>query len=472
MATTKTTVGDIDPEVLRFTAGEDRTWDRELVEADCIGTAAHVVMLSRMDVDPPVIGTGECDAVIEALKDIIRADRAGKFRISEQDQDVHLAVERRLTRELGDTGRRVHTGRSRNDQSAVDLRLYTKRELLELLSETARLAGTLLDWGRERRDVPMPGRTHMQPAMPSSLGLWASAFAEGLLDDLDLLMHVYGTNDRCPLGAAASYGVPLPLDRELTSRLLGFSSPVHNVLHANHTRGKLESLVLAALSQVMLTVSRLSQDLMLFTMPELGYVQLPDDFCTGSSIMPQKRNPDVLELVRARTAGVLSAAGSAAEIMRGLPSGYNRDVQESKGALIKGLADTRACVRILQPLIAGMREDRDALLRGFTPGIFATDRALELVGEGVPFREAYRRVRRELRELDGRDPEEAVKIKDHAGAPAGLDWKVYRKRVRAAERFVRNHTTAFNDAVSDLLKAPWPELAPQSGDRKGAGKGV
>lgn len=281
----------------------------------------------------------------------------------------------------------------------------------------------------------MVGRTHMQPAMPSSVGLWASAWAEGLLDDVSLLMAVFELNDQCPLGSAASYGVPVPIDRQLVSDLLGFSKPVHNVLHANHARGKTESAILAALSQAMLTLSRLSQDLVLFSMPEFGYFRLPAEFTTGSSIMPQKRNPDVPELLRAKAAKVLAYSGLVAEILRAAPSGYNRDLQETKAPFMEGCELAISSLRIMQPLMAGLEVDADALRRAFGPEVFATDRALELVAGGMPFRDAYHAVKADLAGLEGRSPDEALAAKRHLGAPMGLDFAALEGRADEALRW-------------------------------------
>jgi argininosuccinate lyase len=296
----------------------------------------------------------------------------------------------------------------------------------------------------------------MQPGMPSSVGLWATAHAESLLDDCSLLIGAHDLNDQCPLGSAASYGVPLPIDRLLTAELLGFSRPTHNVLYANNGRGKMESVVLGAMSQVMLTLSRLAQDLMLFTMPEFDYFKLPSGFCTGSSIMPQKQNPDVCELVRARASRVKAAELGVYDLIKGSPSGYNRDLQEAKELFLDGLATTRACLRILAPMMEDTEVNAERLVNGFSPDVFATDRALELVGEGMPFRDAYHHVKENLQELEGIDPYEAIRRKTHLGAPLGLDWDHYAERIEAVNETVAEERRTFHEAVSQLLGVNFP----------------
>ncbi len=447
----KTTVGEVDAEVLAYTAGQDRVLDLALVEADCFGTAAHVSMLARLPVKPALLTPADAQAVIAELRGIVAAAAAGQFKISLEDQDVHLAVERRLTEKLGDLGKRVHVCRSRNDQVATDLRLYAKTRLLDAADAAAALAGTLIAFAKKHAKVPMVGRTHMQPAMPSSVGLWASAWAESLLDDLALLRTAYELNDRCPLGSAASYGVPLPIDRRLTSDLLGFAAPVHNVLHANQARGKLESIILSALGQAMLTLSRLAQDLILFSMPEFGYFRLPAEFTTGSSIMPQKRNPDVPELLRAKAAKVLAYANLVAEIVRAAPSGYNRDLQETKAPFMEGFELAISSLRILNPLVAGLEVDAAALRRGFGPEVYATDRALELVAQGMPFRDAYHQVKANLDQLAGYDPDAALAAKRHLGAPLGLDFKALAGQARAAARWAAGERKRYAAKRAALL---------------------
>ena len=416
----KTVVGAIDPDVLAFTVGQDPVLDLRLAEWDCYGTAAHVTMLSRMKVSPKIFTKEECAAVLRELAKIRDAARAGKFRITEEDQDCHLAIERTLTERLGDLGKRVHTGRSRNDQSATAIRLFVRDQLFGTVEELHALAKALIRFGKKHRMVPMVGRTHLQPAMPSSVGVWAGAYAEELeMEDTPPLDAAVAIADLCPLGSAASYGVPLPIGRLLTSDLLGFQEPVENVLAAGNSRGKVEATILAVLAQTMVTLSRLAQDLILFSMPEFGYFTLPKEFCTGSSIMPQKYNPDVCELVRSKAAQVCGLSATANAILVGMPGGYNRDLQDTKKLVIEAFDTTRASLRILTRLVGGLKAHPDRLRAAFAdPGVFATDRALELVAGGMPFRDAYHQVRDHLEDLRGMDPDEAIAKKTHQGAPA------------------------------------------------------
>ena len=455
-AVKKTTVGAIHDDVLAYTAGKDVVLDLALVEADCLGSAAHATMLSKMPVKPALFSKSDVKAIIEALVDIMKKSAAGTFAITLEDQDVHLAVERNLTAKLGDLGKKIHTGRSRNDQVALDLRLFARGQLLDLLEEVVQLGSVLMEMGQVHAMVPMVGRTHMQPGMPSSVGLWATSYTEMLLDDAALIMQAYELNDKSPLGAAASYGVPLPIDRQLVSDLLGFSAPCHNVLYANGSRGKLESVILMAASQVMLTLSRLAQDLMIFTMPEFGYFILPAAYCTGSSIMPQKKKPDVLELVLAKATRVQADMMAAYDLVKGSPSGYNRDIQEAKEVFMNGLATTRSSLRVMAGMLAETGVNEEKLLAGFTPDVFATDRALELVASGMPFRDAYHHVKANLHELASYDPKQAIEQKKHLGATAGLDFSLYAERLDAAIDFIENERTASQKAYTKLLGRPYP----------------
>ena len=429
-AARKTVVGAIDPDVLSFTVGKDPVLDLDLAEWDCLGSAAHATMLCRMRYEPRIFSVEERNAVVAELAKIAEDARAGRFVITEADQDCHLAIERTLTERLGDLGRRVHTGRSRNDQVATALRLYGRNQLLGVYEETLALADALFRFARRHESVPMVGRTHLQPAMPSTVGLWASCFGESLLDDLFAVDAAYTVTNRNPLGAAAGYGVPLPIDRALTTRLLAFDAPVHNTIYATgFGRGKCEALALSALAGIMATLSRLAQDLILFSMPEFGYFSIPREFCTGSSIMPQKYNPDVCELLRAKAARVMALANAAQEILRAMPGGYNRDLQETKEPYMEGFRTTRAALRIMARLVGGLRVDEARLRAGFSPAVFATDRALQLVAAGTPWRDAYHQVRDHLEDLSMMDPDAAVAAKRHIGATAGLDFGLYGAQV-------------------------------------------
>ena len=448
MKTEKTITGDVDPDVLDYTVGDDPVLDMDLVRWDCLGTAAHVTMLSEMPVTPPVVTQEEAARVRAALADVV-ADRF--FVVREQDQDVHMAVETRLTETLGDLGKKIHTGRSRNDQVAVDVRLHIKDQLLGLEGELADLAAALIDFGKVHDRVPMVGRTHLQPAMPSSVGVWATGHAEMILDQTANLEAAYTLNDACPLGSAAGYGVPLPLDRQRTSDLLGFARPLHNVFGASMGRGEDEAALLSALAQLMAVLSRLAEDMILFSMPEFGYFTLPRAYCTGSSIMPQKYNPDVLELVRSKTAQVLGLATAAPSMRHAMPGGYNRDLQDCKGLYMKGLSITRTTLRILAKFVRGLGIDEAKLRAGFIPGVFATDVALRKVAAGTPWREAYHQVRDNLEALATEDPDAAVAAKTHAGATAGLDYAFYAGRVAALRTSVAARMEQFEAKMKELL---------------------
>lgn len=447
----KTVVGEIRAEVLAYTAGKDYKLDHKLVAADCFGSAAHARMLFELPLEKRIFSATELESIIRELGIIMKGAAAGEFRIGERDQDVHLAIERVLTGKLGDLGKKIHTARSRNDQIALDLRIFARGQLLAAIEEAGLLAQTLARFADRHSKLPMVGRTHMQPAMPSSVGLWAGAYAEGLLGDIDLLWEAYRQNDCSPLGSAASYGVPIPIDRRRVAELLGFPTPCGNVLNAANMRGKLESIILGAMSQAMLTLSRLAQDLILFSMPEFGYFRLPPDCCTGSSIMPQKNNPDVLELLRARTAVLQSHAGTVFNIVQSSPSGYNRDLQEAKEPFLAGIEITRQSLRIMKLIFAGIEVDRERLLAAFTPEVFATDRALELVAEGMPFRDAYHHVKGNLAELEDCDPVAAINAKTHLGAPCGIDFKALEKSTREQINLARRSERKIGRRLSKLI---------------------
>ena len=460
---TKKTITDatVDPDILGYTVGDDPVLDLALAKWDCMGTAAHVTMLSEMKgLKRPVVTKAEAAKVRKALGRVVKLAEEGRFVIREDDQDVHMAVERLLTEELGDLGKKIHTGRSRNDQVAVDVRLHMKDAILRTEAEAAALASALDAFGAKAGAVPLVGRTHLQPAMPSTVEMWATGHAEMILDQLENLEAAYRLADLNPLGSAAGYGVPLPLDRARTTELLGFARTIHNCFGASMARGECEAALLSALAQLMAVLSRLAEDLILFSMPEFAYFKLPRAYCTGSSIMPQKFNPDVLELVRSKAAQVLGLQTAAISLLHAMPGGYNRDLQDCKWLYMKGLDVTRATLRILAKVVAGVAVDADRCRAAFSPGVFATDVALAKVAAGTPWRDAYHDVRDQFAALyDGRpaevasiDPDDAVAAKTHEGTCGGIDHALYRRRCEEAGASAAARLRALDAKARALLK--------------------
>ena len=458
----KKTITDrtVDPDILAYTVGEDTVLDLALAKWDCMGTAAHVTMLSEMKgLRRPVVTKAEAAKVRRELGRIAKLAEDGGFRIRTEDQDVHMAVERMLTERLGDLGKKVHTGRSRNDQVAVDVRLHMKDAILSAETEVCDLAAALCRFGSKSGDIPLVGRTHLQPAMPSTVRMWATGHAEMILDQVENLEAAYRLADLNPLGSAAGYGVPLPLDRSRTTELLGFSRTLHNCFGASMARGECEASLLSALAQLMCVMSRLAEDMILFSMPEFGYFRLPRAYCTGSSIMPQKFNPDVLELVRGKTAQVIGWQTAAMTLLHAMPGGYNRDLQDAKLLYMRGLDTTRTTLRILAKVVDGLEVDPAACRAAFTPGVFATDVALRKVAEGVPWRDAYHDVRDQFAALyDGKpaevanlDPDEQVALKRHEGTCLGIDMKMYARRIRDIGGSARSRQKALDVRCRRLL---------------------
>jgi len=385
--------GALDRRIERFTVGRDPEVDLELVEPDCRASIAHAKMLKAVG----ILSAGESRRLTGELGRIIALHQNKKFRIRIKDEDCHTAIENHLTRRLGTTGKKIHAGRSRNDQVLTAIRLYSKDRLNLTMEALQRLTGSLERMSRKYLKVKVPGYTHSRKAMPYTVGRYFGAFEEAFKDDLRLLRCVGRLVDQNPLGSAAGFGTKLRLDRRLTTQLLGFRKTQGNDLYAQNSRGKFESILLFALSQVMLDLQRLATDLVLFSMEEFAYFRLPDEFCTGSSIMPQKKNPDVLELVRANFAVVHAGYLQVVEIVKGLPSGYNRDLQLTKEPLIRGFKRTLETVEIMSLVLENLKVDEDRCAGACTEDISAADRAHELVKKGWAFRDAYRRLSREFR---------------------------------------------------------------------------
>ena len=379
----------VDDSIQRFVAGDDASVDRALFLFDIQATTAHVRGLGRIG----VLAAGEVDAVAACLAELRDLFEKGTFVLDDRYEDGHSAIELFVTEKLGDAGKRLHTGRSRNDQVQVALRLFMRASAEMLVERTAECARAFLERAEADAMTPMPGYTHLQRAVPSSVGLWLGGFAEAFLDDRDAAVDVRRAVDSCPLGTGAGFGVNVPLDREGVCRELGFARVQLNPQNVQGSRGKYELSVLHALGQALLDVRRFAWDLSLFTTSEFAFVSLPDAFTTGSSLMPQKRNPDVVELLRAAYGRTAGAATEIASVLS-IPSGYQRDLQATKAPFVSAVDHGLTAVALLPKLIRGIRFDEPRMRAAISPEMYATDRALELALAGVPFREAYREVGR------------------------------------------------------------------------------
>lgn len=383
---------DLNKTIESFTVGNDPFLDKQLVYYDCIGSIAHAKMLGKMDL---LTNTDVMDLVRE-LNHIIELDKKGEFSIVQEQEDCHTAIEMFLTNSLGDVGKKIHTARSRNDQVLTALRLYYKDQLESAKQLIENLIDAISNFTAQYGSVLFPGYTHMQKAMPSSFDLWGNAFSDSMKDNLLLLDTVNKWVDQSPLGTAAGYGVPLNIDREFTAKELGFSSTQENPIYTQHSRGKFEVSILHVLSQIMLDINKIASDLILFSMSEFGYVEIPDEFCTGSSIMPQKKNPDVLELLRAKYHVVSSYEFQVSRISSDLISGYNRDIQLTKEPVMNGFSITIDSLTIAILLFQNLSVNELKCKSAMTDELFATEKVYELVKSGIPFRDAYLKVAQTL----------------------------------------------------------------------------
>ncbi len=414
----------IDERIMRFLAGEDVRLDQHLLPYDIRASIAHVNGLHRIG----ILDGQEAKALVSALESLLDLVATGQFVLDERYEDGHSAIEAHLTEQLGDIGRKVHTGRSRNDQVLVATRLYLRDQLARLNIAALDIAEMFIERAKADAATPMPGYTHLQRAVPSTVGLWCSAFAESFIDIAALSQGMSRWIDACPLGTAAGYGVNLELDRQGVADELGFTRVQINAMYAQNSRGRFELGALHALHQALLDVRRFAWDLSLFTTEEFGFVTLPDRFTTGSSIMPNKRNPDVVELLRA-SCGVVEGATAELSAALALPSGYQRDLQATKEPMIRGLSRGLAALAIVPDLVASMEFDRARMREAITPAMFATDRAIQLAAEGVPFRDAYRQVGREIESMKDLPIEQSIAQRSSLGGSGNLGLDVLRKRL-------------------------------------------
>lgn len=375
-------------EIERFTIGRDREMDLYLAEHDVIGSMAHITMLESIG----LLEKEELKQLLAELRNIHSIIRQGRFVIEEGVEDVHSQVELMLTRKLGDIGKKIHSGRSRNDQVLLDLKLFTRRQLKEIAEEVKTLFDELIRQSEHYKDIIMPGYTHLQIAMPSSFGLWFGAYAESLADDMLFLQAAFKMTNRNPLGSAAGYGSSFPLNRTLTTELLGFDSLNYNVVYAQMGRGKMERNVAFALASIAGTIAKLAFDACMFSSQNFGFVKLPDNCTTGSSIMPHKKNPDVFELTRAKCNKIQALPQQITLITNNLPCGYFRDLQIIKEVFLPAFNELKECLRMTTYIINKITVNEHILEDSRYDNMFSVEEVNRLVVNGVPFRDAYRQV--------------------------------------------------------------------------------
>ena len=375
-------------EIERFTVGRDREMDLYLAKYDVLGSMAHIMMLESIG----LLEADELKALLAELRNIYAQAERGEFVIEEGVEDVHSQVEMMLTSRLGDMGKKIHSGRSRNDQVLVDLKLFIRDQIKEIAGLVQNLFGELIAQSNRYKDVLMPGYTHLQVAMPSSFGLWFGAYAEGLVDDMQYLQAAWKITNRNPLGSAAGYGSSFPLNRQMTTDLLGFDSMDYNVVYAQMGRGKTGRNVAFSMATIAGTIAKLAFDACMFNSQNFAFVKLPDDCTTGSSIMPHKKNPDVFELTRAKCNKIQALPQTITLIMNNLPCGYFRDLQIIKEAFLPAFDELKDCLQMAAYIINKMKVNEHILDNPIYDNMFSVEEVNRLAREGMPFRDAYKKV--------------------------------------------------------------------------------
>ncbi len=383
-----------DKKIDHFTVGNDRELDLLLAKYDVIASKAHAKMLGKIG----LLTDGETSALVNELDAIADTIEKGSFTIEDSFEDMHSKIEFVLTEKLGDTGKKIHTARSRNDQVLVAMHLYLKNELQEIKIETGLLFDLLMDLAEEHKAVMLPGYTHLQIAMPSSFGLWFSAYAESLIDDLYFIEAAYKVADQNPLGSAAGYGSSFPIDRSFTTKEMGFETMKYNVVAAQMGRGKVEKATAFGMSSIAATLSKMAMDICLYMSQNFDFISFPDELTTGSSIMPHKKNPDVFELVRAKCNKLQAVPNQLILITNNLPSGYHRDLQLVKEVIVPAIQDLKACLEILTFSLKEIRVNKNILDDPKYDYLFSVDTLNELVQNGMPFRDAYKKMGMEINE--------------------------------------------------------------------------
>lgn len=435
----------VDKQVERYTIGRDKELDLYLAPYDILGSIAHITMLQSVG----LLTKDELSELLNELKNIYQIAQEGKFIIEEGIEDVHSQVELMLTRKLGDVGKKIHSGRSRNDQILVDLKLFTRDHIKHLVYKMSLLIDNLLNQSNQHKNVLMPGYTHLQIAMPSSFGLWFGAYAESLVDDLQVLLAAYKICNRNPLGSAAGYGSSFPLNRQITTDLLGFETMNYNVVYAQMGRGKMERTVAYAISSIAATISKLSFDACLFNSQNFAFIKLPDEYTTGSSIMPHKKNPDVFELTRAKCNKLQALPNNITLITNNLPSGYFRDMQIIKELFIPSFEELYDCLTMVNSMISEVEVNKKILDDDKYLYIFSVEEVNRRVLEGMPFRDAYKQVGLEIEQ--GKFAHDKKVHHTHQGSIGNLcNEQIELLKQQVIDQFNFN---AINKAEQDLLKS-------------------
>ena len=433
---------EVNKAVENFTVGKDREMDLYLAKYDVLGSMAHITMLESIG----LLTSDELESLLKELRTIYQIAESGKFIIEDGVEDVHSQVELMLTRKLGDVGKKIHSGRSRNDQVLLDVKLFTRHELQHIVEKVSGLIDTLISQSNRYKDVLLPGYTHLQVAMPSSFGLWFGAYAESLTDDLQLLLAAYKICNRNPLGSAAGYGSSFPLNRQMTTDLLGFDSMNYNVVYAQMGRGKMERTVGFAIAGVAATLSKLAFDACMFNSQNFGFIKLPDEFTTGSSIMPHKKNPDVFELTRAKCNQIQSIPQQITLITNNLPSGYFRDLQIIKEVFLPSFDELSNCLDMVRMMMQEVKVNENILDDDKYNLLFSVEKVNELVLQGVPFRDAYKQVGLEI-EAGNFTPDKEVHH-THEGSIGNLcNDKIESLKQQIISDF---HFESINTAISKL----------------------
>ena len=431
----------VNKKIEKFTVGNDRMLDIYLAKYDILGSMAHILMLQSVG----LLSSNELDVLLRELKNIYQLAVNDDFIIEEGVEDVHSQVELMLTRKLGDVGKKIHSGRSRNDQVLVDLKLYTRAEIEKTVDAVSALFEVLIEQSEKYKHILLPGYTHLQIAMPSSFGLWFGAYAESLADDLQMLLAAWKITNRNPLGSAAGYGSSFPLNRQMTTDLLGFDTMNYNVVYAQMGRGKMERIVATALAGVAATVSKLAFDACMFTSQNFGFIKLPDEFTTGSSIMPHKKNPDVFELTRAKCNKIQSIPQQISMITNNLPSGYFRDLQIIKEVFLPAFGELRDCLEMAAMMMERVDVKTDILNEPKYDLIFSVEEVNRLAQNGMPFRDAYKKVGLDI-EAGNFNPDKNIHH-THEGSIGNLcndRIKIYKDSIREQFNFSGVHEAEQN----------------------------